>query len=56
MNKNKSKDRPCYVIVDGEKIRVDETEFINIEEDMQGRDLMTFKYKGIQYQSYILRN
>lgn len=47
---------PQYVIVEGEKIRAGDVEFVNIEEDMQGRDLLTFNYKGKQYQSYVLRS
>ena len=42
-----------YVMVKGEWILVDDTEFVNIEEDLQGYDLMTFKYKGNKYRSRI---
>jgi hypothetical protein len=44
-----------FVIVKGEMISVDKVEFIDIEEDISGRDLMTFEYKGKVYQSYILK-
>jgi len=43
-----------YVIVRGEYIPVDEVEFENIEEDFQGRDVMTFVYKGEKMESYIV--
>lgn len=44
-----------YVIVDGEKIKATEVETLNIEEDISGRDLLTFEYKGKQYKSYVLQ-
>jgi hypothetical protein len=47
---------PQYVIVAGEKIKASDVEFVDIEEDFQGRDLLTFKYRGKQYQSYIIRS
>ena len=43
-----------YVCVDGEWIPVDETEFLDIEEDFQGYDLMTFKWKDKEYRSRVL--
>lgn len=42
-----------YVYVNGEKIDVEKVEFLNIEEDISGRDLMTFIYEGKEYQSFI---
>ena len=51
---NYDEDPPQYVIVNGEKVKANDVEFVNIEEDFQGRDLLTFNYKGKQYQSYIL--
>lgn len=47
-------DRSFYVIVDGEKVRTDLVEVTDIEEDMLGRDLATFVYKGKTYQSYVV--
>ena len=41
----------CYVHVKGEKVNEKEVEVLNIEEDIQGRDLLTFKYKGKKYTS-----
>ena len=46
----------AFVSVNGQKVDLEETEFINIEEDIHGRDLMTFSYKGKEYQSYLTAN
>ena len=43
------------VIVNGEKIPVDNVEFLNIEEAFDGRDLMTFMYNGEERQSYVVK-
>ena len=45
-------ERTIYVYVNGEKVDEQEVEVLNIEEDMQGRDLLTFAYKGKEYKSY----
>ena len=45
-------ERPIYVYADGERINEQKVEVLNIEEDMQGRDLLTFLYKGNEYKSY----
>lgn len=42
------------VIVHREEIDVDDVEFVDIEEDSSGRDLMTFEYQGQEYKSYII--
>ena len=42
-----------YVYLDGERVDVEETQFVDIEEDISGRDLMTFDYKGRRLQSYV---
>lgn len=44
-------ERTIYVYVDGERVNEQEVEVLNIEEDMQGRDLLTFNYKGKKYTS-----
>lgn len=41
------------VIVKGEIISVKKVKFIDIEEDISGRDLMTFEYEGKVYKSFI---
>ena len=45
-------ERPIYVYVDGERVNEHDVEVLNIEEDMQGRDLLTFTYKGKKHTSY----
>ena len=45
-------ERPIYVYVNGERVNEHDVEVLNIEEDMQGRDLLTFTYKGKKYTSY----
>jgi hypothetical protein len=45
-------ERPICVYVDGERVNEQDVEVLNIEEDMQGRDLLTFAYKGKEYKSY----
>ena len=43
-----------YVTLNGELIRLDNVEFLNIEEDISGRDLVTFEYEGETHQSYVI--
>jgi len=45
-------ERPIYVYVNQERVNEQDVEVLNIEEDMQGRDLLTFTYKGNEYKSY----
>lgn len=42
-----------FVCIHGEWIALDECEFIDIQEDFSGRDLVTFEYKGEEYTSYV---
>jgi len=42
-----------YVTVNGQEVNVDEVEFIDIEEDLNGRDLMTFAFEGEVRKSYV---
>lgn len=44
---------PCVHVGDGEWIPTDNVKFIDISEDLQGYDLMTFVYKGKEMQSRI---
>lgn len=46
--------RKSYVIVRGELIPQEQTEFVNIEEDFTGRDVVTFIYNGEQHQSFVI--
>ena len=43
-----------HVIVDGDYVPVEDVEVLDIEEDMQGRDLLTFNFAGDRHQSYIV--
>ena len=43
-----------YVILDGKEIRLDNVEFLNVEEDSNGRDLITFEHEGERHQSYVI--
>ena len=43
-----------YVTLDGEEVRLDNVEFLNIEEDINGRDLVTFNYEGERHQAYVI--
>lgn len=42
-----------HVIVEGEWISTNDVEFVDIAEDFQGYDLMTFNYKGKEYKSRV---
>ena len=42
-----------FVIVKGDRIPTEQVEFLNIEEDFDGADLMTFNYDGEQYKSRV---
>ena len=42
-----------YVTCSGQEVNVDDVEFIDIEEDFNGRDLMTFAYEGEVRKSYV---
>ena len=44
----------AYVIINGEKVSTDDVEVLDISEDFSGRDLLTYKYKGKTYESYII--
>lgn len=45
--------RPMTVVVDGKYIPVDKVEFVDIAEDVFGRDEMTFNYEGKQHKSNV---
>lgn len=42
-----------YVNINGREVNVSDVEFINIEEDLTGRDLMTFAFEGVIRKSYV---
>ena len=41
------------VVVNGEHIPTDDVEFLDIEEDVMGRDVMTFTFNGEKYTSNV---
>jgi hypothetical protein len=44
-----------YVMVDGEEVLLDNVEFLNIEEHISGRDLVTFIYNGEVKKSFVVQ-
>lgn len=44
---------PCLHLTNGEWIPMKDVEFINIEEDEQGYDVVTFKHEGKELKSRI---
>jgi predicted thioredoxin/glutaredoxin len=44
-----------YVMVDGEEVLLDNVEFLNIEEHISGRDLVTFIYNGEVKKSFVIQ-
>ena len=42
-----------YIILNGEEIRLDNVEFLNIDEDISARDHVTFEYEGARHKSYV---
>lgn len=44
---------PCVHVGEGKWIPADKVEFVDISEDFQGYDLMTFIYEGKEMQSRI---
>jgi hypothetical protein len=49
----KGHNRINLVTVKGKQLAMDEVEFVDVEEDMSGRDLVTFKYEGQIYKSFV---
>jgi hypothetical protein len=43
-----------YVLVNGDWIPVSKTEFLNISEDLFGRDVLEFLYEGKAYSSNVI--
>ena len=54
MNEEIYGERTSYVIVDGEYVKVSDTTFLNISEDIYGRDVYEFEYNGKQYSSNVI--
>ncbi len=47
-------ERKSFVHVNGEPVCVDDIEILNVEEDITGRDLVTFEYQGVNRHSYVV--
>ena len=47
-------EQQTYVSAHGEWVNVKEVEFLDISEDIHGRDLMTFRYKGEEFVSNVV--
>jgi hypothetical protein len=47
-------EKKSYVIVDGDYIPVDEVTFLDIEDDISGRDIMTFEWAGTIMSSFVV--
>jgi hypothetical protein len=45
---------PCVHVGEGEWVPTDKVEFVDISEDFQGYDIMTFIYEGKEIQSRII--
>jgi hypothetical protein len=47
---------PCRTVVnvDDEWVPTDQVEFLNIEEGVQGEDIMTFRYNGKIYKRTVM--
>jgi len=56
MSEENYSDRKSYVCIEGEYIPFDEDkmEFLNIESDEYGRDVLTFIYDNKKYKSLIV--
>jgi hypothetical protein len=49
-----SKPIPMVHIGEGEWIPLDQTKFLNIEEDIHGHDVIEFSYKNKNYKSKVI--
>lgn len=47
-------EKTAYVLVEGTEVKVDDTVFVNISEDLFGHDVYEFKYQGKFYSSHII--
>jgi hypothetical protein len=52
MNEENYGGKKAYYLVEGEWIPADDTEFLNISEDLFGYDVYEFIYKGKAYTSH----
>ena len=45
----------CWIKAGEEWVGIHKVEFLDIEENMHGEDVMTFEYEGVEYQSVVIR-
>jgi len=43
-----------HISYNGEWIPLSEVEYVDIEEDISGRDLVTFRKDGVKHQSFVI--
>ena len=48
------REKASHISYHGEWIPLSEVEFVNIEEDFSGRDLITFRRDGKEHQSFVI--
>ena len=48
------REKASHISYNGEWIPLSEVEFVNIEEDFSGRDLITFRKDGKECQSFVV--
>jgi hypothetical protein len=48
------REKASHISYNGEWIPLSEVEFVNIEEDFSGRDLITFRKDGKENQSFVI--
>jgi hypothetical protein len=51
---NQMREKASHISYNGEWIPLSEVEFVNIEEDFSGRDLITFRRDGKEHQSFVI--
>jgi hypothetical protein len=54
MMSKKMREKASHISYKGEWIPLSEVEFVNIEEDFSGRDLITFRKDGKEHQSFVV--
>jgi hypothetical protein len=52
--RNQMREKASYISYNGEWVLLSEVEFVNIEEDFSGRDLITFRKDGKEHQSFVV--
>lgn len=45
-------ERKPYVVINGDQFALEDVEFLDVEEDISGRDLYTVRKDGVTYKSF----